>query len=206
MESMLEQQELNVEVRERNLSLLIPGAVRGMNYSPYLIEYLPRNLNSKIERIQKFINTLKSISEDKREFIMEEIQALNLTKYVGEIVKSIFSGKLTIKDQDLIIDVCLILHSKYEEFTPLVYPQLERQFQEASFQELNKKRNILRLLSELYLKGLIQEYKKVFHCLNCLIVRKEPNTLSEEDFLSGLMVVIDYLKTYGEIFFQILSK
>jgi hypothetical protein len=76
--------------------------------------------------------------------------------------------------------------------------QLEKAYKDASISELNKKRNILRILSELYLKGLIIEFKKIFKCLNELILI---NSDRSEDFLNAMMVITDYLKTYGEIFF-----
>jgi len=71
--------------------------------------------------------------------------------------------------------------------------------------EFTKKRNIMRLLSELYLKGLFNDYRKVFRCLNyMMMIQPTPQTI--EDFKKGLMVLTDYLKTYGEIFFNILSR
>lgn len=69
--------------------------------------------------------------------------------------------------------------------------------------EFTKKRNILRLLSELYLKGLVLEFKKIFKCLNQMTMIG-PETL--EEFQNALMVLTDYLKTYGETFFQILPR
>ena len=69
--------------------------------------------------------------------------------------------------------------------------------------EFTKKRNILRLLSELFLKGLVADFKKVFRCFNQMTMIS-PEHL--EDFQNALMVSTDYLKTYGEIFFQILPR
>lgn len=69
--------------------------------------------------------------------------------------------------------------------------------------EFNKKRNILRLLSELYLKGLFSEYKRVFKGISYLTSIKPEN---KDEFLNALMVLTDYIKNYGEIFFHFLSK
>ncbi len=71
--------------------------------------------------------------------------------------------------------------------------------------EFTKKRNIMRLLSELYLKGLFNDYRKVFRCLNyMMMIPMTPQQM--KDFKNGLIVITDYLKTYGEIFFHILSR
>ena len=69
--------------------------------------------------------------------------------------------------------------------------------------EFNKKRNILRLISELFLKGLISEFKRIFKCVNTLFQIAPEN---KEEFLNAQMVLTDYLRNYGEIFFHILSK
>jgi hypothetical protein len=65
--------------------------------------------------------------------------------------------------------------------------------------EFNKKRNILRLLSELYLKGLFSEFKRLFKCITFLTQITPEN---KEEFANALMVITDYLKNYGELFFH----
>jgi len=69
--------------------------------------------------------------------------------------------------------------------------------------EFNKKRNILRLLSELYLKGLFSEFKRLFKCITFLT---QINPENKEEFANALMVITDYLKNYGELFFHQISK
>ena len=64
--------------------------------------------------------------------------------------------------------------------------------------EFNKKRNILRLMSELYLKGLFSEFKRIFKGLSYLT----SITTDKEEFQSALMVLTDYLRNYGEMFFH----
>ena len=72
----------------------------------------------------------------------------------------------------------------------------------------NRKRNILRMLTELYFKGLIEEYKSFFGCLNSLIIDlRDTNVESyEEIFLNALKVITDYFETYGERIFGVLAK
>jgi hypothetical protein len=87
-------------------------------------------------------------------------------RHTSEVVSSITQSKLSIKDQDIIIDVCVLMHQRYEDFTPKLIEALEKLYDVEKQNEFTKKRNILRLLSELYLKGLISEYKKIFKSLN----------------------------------------
>lgn len=124
-------------------------------------------------------------------------------RHTSEVVSSITQSKLNIKDQDIIIEVCVSMHQRYEEFSPKLIEALEKLYESEKPNEFTKKRNILRLMSELYLKGLISEYKKIFKNLNQMTL-VPPEQL--EEFQNSLMVLTDYLKTYGEIFFQILPR
>ena len=120
------------------------------------------------------------------------------------MVQSITQSKLSIKDQDTIIEICVLLHQRYVEFAPKLIEDLEKLYEQEKASEFTKKRNILRLLSELYLKGLMNEFKKIFKCLNYMTLISPETHL--EEFQNALMVLTDYLKTYGETFFQILPR
>ena len=96
------------------------------------------------------------------------------------------------------------MHTRYEEFAEKLIEALEKLYENEKQTEFTKKRNILRLLSELYLKGLFGDFKKVFKCLNQMINISPQSNI--DDFQNALMVFTDYLKTYGEIFFQILPR
>lgn len=93
----------------------------------------------------------------------------------------------------------MLLHQRYEEFAALLLPALEKQYLETSMNEFNRKRNIMRLLSELFLKGLFAEFRKIFKCITDL-VQINP-TDAPEQFQNAMMVITDYFKTYGEVFF-----
>ena len=70
--------------------------------------------------------------------------------------------------------------------------------------DFTKKRNILRMLTELYFKGIFKEYKLIFKQLNALMCLKFEDNFDE--FCNAMMVLSDYLKTYGETVFLILSR
>lgn len=74
------------------------------------------------------------------------------------------------------------MHQRYEEFAPKLIDALEKQFFQEKMSEFNKKRNILRLLSELFLKGLIAEYKRIFKGISFLTQIKPE---SREEFLNA---------------------
>ena len=96
----------------------------------------------------------------------------------------------------------MLLHQRYEDFAPKLAEALEKLYHELA-SEFTRKRNILRLMSELYLRGLIREFKGLFKCINQMTL---VGVETLEEFQNALMVLTDYLKTYGEVFFQILPK
>jgi hypothetical protein len=96
------------------------------------------------------------------------------------------------------------MHQRYESFAEHIIPAIVTQYKQTPVIEFTKKRNILRHLTELYFKGIFTEYKLVFKQLNALMsIKFEDNA---EEFCNAMMVLCDYLKTYGETIFLILSK
>ncbi len=41
---------------------------------------------------------------------MQEAAALNLTRHISEVVQSIVQSKLSVKDQDTVVEICVLLH------------------------------------------------------------------------------------------------
>lgn len=73
-----------------------------------------------------------------------------------------------------------MMHERYIDFAPKLTEALEKLYDQEKASEFTKKRNILRLLSELYLKGLVSEFKKIFKCLNQMtLISPESSSLEE---------------------------
>jgi len=108
------------------------------------------------------------------------------------------------------VDVCCCLHTVYEDFSKTVVAAVKKQYREGAqvvdgvlnIKEFSKKRYMLRLLTELFMKGIFQHYKDMFSCINDMIF----TTPSQPEFLNAIMVLTDYFKTYGEQIFHIISR
>ena len=148
METMVEQQEQMLAERTINLELL------DKRERPPL----PKTLVSSMERIQRLLNQLKSVSDINSDQVVEELDALNLKRYIPEISRNITQNRFGARDQQLIVDICVQVHQRYEAFAELLMTDLEKTFKLTPIVEFNKKRNILRTLTELYFKGLSDEY------------------------------------------------
>lgn len=154
----------------------------------------------------------ESIMDSRREQVLSEIDNLYLQDDIKKIAEAISRVNFNSRNQDFMIEVCCKLHEVYEDFSHVLIQNIIKAYKEPQNtqsqhfdlnREFNRKRYILRILTELYLKGLFQHYKDMFVCMNELILI--PNA-DQKSFLNAIMVLTDYFKTYGEQIFQIVSR
>lgn len=133
-------------------------------------------MNSKIDKVQKFLSKLKNIKDEgDAKKTIEEMNTLNLSRYTGEIIEIIAESKLQQKEVILFIDLTIAMHRRYKDFASQLVVTLHKQFQvcEGCGDETAKafkRRQILKLLSELYLKGLISDISKVGKCIKEIVL------------------------------------
>lgn len=74
-------------------------------------------LDSSIKKNTAFVRKLKNFTEAQKEGILKDINSLNLTKYISEVANAIVEAKLKMTDISSIIQVCVVLHEKYADFS-----------------------------------------------------------------------------------------
>ena len=82
---------------------------------------------------------------------MHELKELNLKKFLSEAAHSLSESKMQLKDLNVIIEVSSIIHQTYPEFSKLFEISLKKQHKEGDW---TKKRNVLRLVTEMIANGL----------------------------------------------------
>ena len=163
----------------------------------------------KIDRVQKFITKLKNLKDDSKDALVTEMDGLNLTRYVAEIVEIIAKSRLQLKELQILTEVCIAMHRRYKGFHLELIPSLQKQFQtcigctEEGARAI-KRRQLLKLMTELYLKGVINDITKIGKCLKEVI--KVDRNKEREKFSYNMSLLSNYLKQYGEILFGITSK
>lgn len=173
------------------------------------IPELPKNLISKIDRIQKFITKLKNLKEDSKDSLLEEMSGLNLTRYINEIVEIMAKSRLQVRELLLMTEICVAMHQRYKDFALALIPSLQKQFQQCvgcsdEPSKALKRRQILRLMTELFLRGVLNDITKIGKCLKEVIVTDKLK--EREKFACNISLLANYLKQYGEILFGITSK
>lgn len=164
---------------------------------------LPKTLCRESVRIQKFVTGLKNIGEFGLEKLREEFELLNLQGYIPVCATNMALNSCLEAEQRSFLEMCILLHQKYDGFAEPLIKTLESQFKATKVTNFSQKRAILRILTELYFKGLTVEYQGIFKCLVQMILINYEETPA--DFMHGLKLISDYLKTFGEQIFLKLS-
>jgi len=197
LEKLTKEQNERLAIREENLKYI--------DRAPDL----PKNLITKIDRVQKFITKLKNLKEDSKDSLLEEMSGLNLTRYTSEIADIIAKSRLQIKELNIMIDICIAMHQRYKDFALTLIPCLHKQFQQCTgcndeTSKAMKRRQMLRLMTELYLKGVINDIVNIGKCLKEVITTDKSK--EREKFACNISLLASYLKQYGEVLFGIVQK
>ncbi|PIA46597.1 hypothetical protein AQUCO_01500258v1 [Aquilegia coerulea] len=162
-----DEQENAARLEEFKKSVEAKMALRQSNLSPERPDSgFLRTLDSSIKRNTAVIKKLKQINEEQREGMMEELKSVNLSKFVSEAVTAICDAKLKTSDIQAAVQICSLLHQRYKDFSPtLIQCFLKVFFPGKSGEDLDsdrnlkamKKRSTLRLMTELYFVGVIED-------------------------------------------------
>lgn len=86
------------------------------------------NLDSSIKKNSAFVKRLKGFTESQKDQILNEIDRLNLTKFISEVAASIIEAKLKLSDIPAIIEVCSKLNRCYKDFNGQLLDQYVKYF------------------------------------------------------------------------------
>lgn len=125
-----------------------------------------RTLDSSIKRNTAVIKKLKQINDEQRDGLMDDLRSVNLSKFVSEAVAAICDAKLKSADIQAAVQICSLLHQRYNDFSPSLVQGLVKLFfpgksSEDAEADRNsralKKRSTLKLLLELYFVGVVDD-------------------------------------------------
>ncbi|KAG5175188.1 armadillo-type protein [Tribonema minus] len=115
-------------------------------------------LKSDLKKTSTFTSKVRTLTEAQRATITKDIETLNLSHYVSEIVDAVAEAKLKTSDVSVAVHLCCMMHQRYAGFTEDLIPKLLAPFREDPAEDdkdaLRKRRSNLRLLTELHLCGV----------------------------------------------------
>lgn len=121
-----------------------------------------KSLKSDVKKTAVFVNKLRSINSEALAQCVRDVDALNLTLYVSEIVTALSEVSFKPQDVPAIVKLCCALHKRYEEFAPSLLDRLKQSMltplTSANDENNLKKRRIqIRLIVELFDSGFFVE-------------------------------------------------
>jgi regulator of nonsense transcripts 2 len=94
------------------------------------------NLDSSIKKNSAFVRRLKVFSESQKTLILEEIDKLNLSRFISEIASSLIEAKLKLSDIPSVIEICTKLNRIYIDFHKQLLGQYEKYFPQVMKRQL----------------------------------------------------------------------
>lgn len=85
-------------------------------------------LDSSIKKNSAFVRRLKVYSESQKTLILDEIDKLNLTRFISEIASSLIEAKIKLSDIPSVIEICTKLNRIYNDFHKQLLGQYDKYF------------------------------------------------------------------------------
>eukprot|EP00953_Heterococcus_sp_UTEX-ZZ885_P016664 9361-Heterococcus_DN1.PRE.1 len=152
-----------------------PGAVAGSRASHNANK---NKLKSDLKKTAAFTAKVRMLTETHRAAITKDIETLNLTHYVSEIVDAIAEAKLKTGDVSVAVHLCCMMHQRYSGFTEDLIPKLSAPFREDPTEDdkdaLRRRRTNLRLLTDLHLCGVTDASQLLLGILRRLAGERRP--------------------------------
>ncbi|XP_070557491.1 regulator of nonsense transcripts 2-like isoform X2 [Ptychodera flava] len=188
--------EIESETRER---ISLKAVLRARNLNAALErpeETFYSKLDSSLKKNTAFIKKLRTMSEQQKDSLSSDFNALNLTKYIGEAVSAVIETKHKMSDISCVVHMCSLLHQRYSEFSP----QLLQAFQKAlpkkdeKVPDAGKLRVILRLLAELVVYGVFTDKEG----LPLLANQISSVTNADKETHSNISLILSFARHCGE--------
>lgn len=195
-------------------SLRIENKSENIKMLRSLHEANKKNLKSDVKLATAFVKKAQAITDDNiAESMVKDIKTkINLSKFVGEIQNAIGKAAVRLNDIQPIGKVCNAMHQSYDEFTDPLMKDLEEQFdatfkiksEEENDQIVNRRRILLRLISELVLIGIVppDSAQIILRCIRKVVNQASTlmQTAKPPEILKNISVVVTFTKGCKDLF------
>jgi regulator of nonsense transcripts 2 len=172
----------------------------------FKIEF-PTKLDGSIKKNSAFLKKLKQgIQAQHLESLKKELLSLKVDHYKEEIAVSIAEKSYkTNSDTLAVIEICLILNQRFDDFMDLFITELKNQFKIA-FKEENEKiritklKSCIRLFTELYFQGFIKDKVKSKDT-GFFIATLLDQVLTKDITFDNISIAVSFCKHYIGFFY-----
>ena len=155
-----------------------------------------KNLKSDLKKTTAFVKKIRSINTEGLQQCIRDVETLNLTLYISEIVGAIVETAYKATDVPSMVKLCISLHKRYEEFTaPLLNGLKTSLFAIPSEEDKDagkRKRIQIRFMVELFQVGICVEEGFFSDLLRALVGKAKGGSGKQPIDLLGLATFVKY--------------
>ncbi|XP_052071977.1 regulator of nonsense transcripts 2-like isoform X2 [Mytilus californianus] len=182
-----EKQDVKDKLREKNASI-------GENRPD---EAFFRKLDSNLKKNTAFVKKLRNLTEGQKDSLVKDFEALNLTKYVGEVAAAITEAKLKMSDIPCAVLICSLMYQRYTDFPIALMENWQKYLLHKKDEKISnpsKYRVDLRFFAELVSVGVIKHREGLGLLANQLGLLMN----NDKDGHNNLSIVTSFCKHCGE--------
>ncbi|XP_071161356.1 regulator of nonsense transcripts 2-like isoform X3 [Mytilus edulis] len=182
-----EKQDVKDKLREKNASI-------GENRPD---EAFFRKLDSNLKKNTAFVKKLRNLTEGQKDSLVKDFEALNLSKYVGEVAAAITEAKLKMSDIPCAVLICSLMYQRYADFPIALMENWQKYLLHKKDEKISnpsKYRVDLRFFAELVSVGVIKHREGLGLLANQLGLLMN----NDKEGHNNLSIVTSFCKHCGE--------
>lgn len=182
------------EERQRNLPYLSSNS-GGEPKSQRPTDAELRQLDSSLKKCTGFLKKIRfsGINEESISSLCTEAQALNLSRYISEVISAMSESKLRSADVEHFIILVGQLHRRYEEFSSQLFTVLSSIVLNtySAQKELLFRKAAMRVLVEMFTLAISPDFSNISNVLRQLL---RPLRESKDEQLNNLAIVASFVR------------
>lgn len=161
--------------------------------------------DSSLKKNTAFIRKLKNFPPPQLDQLLKDMNSLNLTKYLSEVVSALTEVKLKMTEIDAMISLCTQLNTTYADFSKIFFEQWQKLLnikKDEKIANMSKFRVDLRLFAELTSAGIIPQ-KEGLVLLGNILTLLINSDLQEHN---NLNIILSFCKYCGDDYAGLIPK
>lgn len=161
--------------------------------------------DSSLKKNTAFIRKLKNFPPPQLDQLIKDMNSLNLTKYLSEVVSALTEIKLKMTEIDAMIILCTQLNITYSDFSKIFFEQWQKILnikKDDKIANMSKFRVDLRLFSELTSAGIVPQ-KEGLVLLGNILTMLINSDLQEHN---NLNIILSFCKYCGDDYAGLIPK
>ncbi|VVC45360.1 Armadillo-type fold,Up-frameshift suppressor 2,MIF4G-like, type 3 [Cinara cedri] len=161
--------------------------------------------DSSLKKNTAFIRKLKNFPPPQLDQLIKDMNSLNLTKYLSEVVSALTEIKLKMTEIDAMIILCTQLNTTYSDFSKIFFEQWQKILnikKDDKISNMSKFRVDLRLFSELTSAGIVPQKEGLVLLGNILTILINSDLQDH----NNLNIILSFCKYCGDDYAGLIPK